>query len=736
MEKKVYGKISLYIFAKVMEKIKLKSSAQAIDEEMERLREARAEKIKKIKDKKTETVSDIGKDGKEVAGRDEAEKFLPVKKEESLKPQEFKLQEPGEIPVAEEPAKIEKPEENLDLEKMKQEVDDARRKYIEKDYEADKKAGWLFSILKIGKRNLGKFSEEVDNVKINYEDVLKKYKDAMIEVTVSGGGDFEKVIRYFQITESLNLRIGREDLKMEKHPSWEKWKGIAVGSIDRYRKICAMPGNKLSQWLGKYGYGGKWVGLGAGAVITSTLLAQAGLRSASLPVAVFIGIVSTVGYKKMLETFAESSRTKKDEKEVKTAQKEMEEGNFDMKDRVAKLNEILDKKIGALDERVQKEKAYKRWRTFGAIVLGGATVFGGRKLGELASEKIKVGLGKIQDSEWNQHLSDKIFGMDEQAKSWKDTLIKSHNFGDIHKMSEEASGFKKGAAGTASIHEAIAPNAEISKNIIDIEIEKGDSIEGNIIEKLHGQGIKGVKAENLAHNMALDYAKIHKISFEELNRIQPGDHLEFKIDSEHLENSEIINFERTSGIPAHDTTHIKGATQVAEIHNELHENIAADLENAKVDMAPIEDSGLKINTGIENNSAGVESAPPEINHSADIVMIDGISGTASELENIREIGFNIPKDYEAIQKINVLKFLEEMGKVEAINSSGGDNFVYPNLPHSGFFNRSYIEQGKLASVIKNAIARGIISARENITVSEALRKIKPEDIESLLKMKK
>lgn len=262
-------------------------------------------------------------------------------------------------------------------------VDKARRKYIEKDYKMDRK---LKNIMRFFGRMIktDKYEEEIMSYKEEYENAKKEYKDAIMELewdelmedaksqdnTAQEEREYVEIMaRSFYINEQLKWHSDRVDVAMENNPIFENFKKYSLMMVDKYRKVRNMPADKIAKITNS-----KLIGITSGVAIVGGAFKLAGL-GANMPWRMVSATVATVGYKQMLESFAEGLRAERNEREIKEA---IDEFGID----ADRFDKWLDEKNSDLHKSIQSEKYYRNWRTIWAAGAGAGTVFGGSWLGK------------------------------------------------------------------------------------------------------------------------------------------------------------------------------------------------------------------------------------------------------------------------------------------------------------------------------------------------------------------
>ncbi|EKE15599.1 MAG: hypothetical protein ACD_11C00121G0003, partial [uncultured bacterium] len=91
-------------------------------------------------------------------------------------------------------------------EELAAELADARREYVQKDYEMDKNSSKFKKVLGIDR--LGEYEEEIEEYEGRYQDALRKYKEFKLK---EGKESAEDLAKWIVLTESLD----RKNIKAE-----------------------------------------------------------------------------------------------------------------------------------------------------------------------------------------------------------------------------------------------------------------------------------------------------------------------------------------------------------------------------------------------------------------------------------------------------------------------------------------------------------------------------------------
>ncbi len=317
----------------------------------------------------------------------------------------------------------------------------ARKKYLEKDYQMDRRLGGI-------RRFFGKtfkmdgFEKELEFYKKDYEKARENYKKAILELEAVKDREDAEILAYeFQVYEQLRWRNDRLDIAMENNPEYEVFKKFILGAVDRYRKMRKWPGDKISELFGFKGLT-KGVGIVSGMLITGKMLKEFGMIG-NPAFKVFSVAVSAVGYKQFLEVMAEKKRMSQDEKEIKKVLRSYG-ATFESGKNIDELDRWLTQKNEELSERIQNEKYWRNWRT----IMAGGMALGTFVGADLLSKYFKGDnyhiqqqdhqLGNVQNETHGSVNDEKIKKlMDNYYR--KDEIIPNHNHGGDYEHIENTS---------------------------------------------------------------------------------------------------------------------------------------------------------------------------------------------------------------------------------------------------------------------------------------------------------
>jgi len=683
-----------------MEKIDLMKTAEKIradlndefDKDLEEVMEDSKKREVSSEDEEKEKEQEAKKEGTKKGDRYRDEYFEKMK---DYKPEKKGGKEANSEAKKEAEAR-EKPSWEK-LEALRKELEKAREEYIRNDYEMDKKSNKFAKMFGF-RAGLGNFKEEIEEYKNNYEEALKKYKDAVIDSEhVEDEEDVEIVARWLVARECLNLRSGREDVRMSENPKYEKFKKFFLGAVNKYRKLCALPGKIVSKEISRL-TGSKWAGLGlglsAGAGVMGVAFSHAGV--ATIPLQVFSGLVSTVGYKQILEAGAEKRRVKKEEKEIEKVRKateELESINFE------RIKGLLDGKISEMDSQMQNEKQRRQWRTLMAIVAGTATAFGGHWLGHHAAEYLK---GHFHGGapEVSHGGSEGTIPSHEAASGAHKEAIKEQVKQALHNpkfdtLGETAPGAE--AAGGLELNTEAVSGVEIAKS--------GDSIwkmaEHQLENRGYFKGLTGTPEEILAKKTYLIDAIKDKIAE------NPKDF--GLVDADKIQVGQKIDF----------SSIFENKNDIGNIIDKAESLGRSDIENIARNLAG--ESSLHgtetVNAETPVAETSMETPAPEA--TSEIEMQNQL---LAEMKIARTLGLN-SHEYSAINDTSVSKLLSEMDKFQEL---GAKKYI-PDLPHDGIYgNPERYKHLRLAEFIKSQLNN--VPEGDRLSIKEFLMKV---DLESL-----
>lgn len=287
--------------------------------------------------------------------------------------------------IVEEAEKPKESAENEKLLKLEKQLDEARKAFIGKDIEAEKKSSKFWKLFRVG--SLGEYSEEHKGAREEYYAALKAYKDEYLNVHGLNEKSVAEMITFFNIKEHYNLESARLDTS-NRDAGWPKkiWNGY-MGMINRYRKVGEKDKSKFKKYSKKIAAGMFVAVVATGAAASGGALAGAAgtIVGAALIRGFTIG-VSSAGFKAMYEGLAQSSKRRESEREMAYISRSFKEPN------VGEIyyNQVLknlDEKINSIDKIMQEQKQWKRFRTFAAVGTAVVISQAGRYFGRWASEK-------------------------------------------------------------------------------------------------------------------------------------------------------------------------------------------------------------------------------------------------------------------------------------------------------------------------------------------------------------
>jgi hypothetical protein len=345
-----------------------KSELEIAQEEF--LKSQEAEKLERLTDEELADQMERNKENLADQSKTEAiepDKIIPLDKNDGkktitdIKPEY--IREVGSFPIITENSA--EPNNEQKIEFLQKLLEQQRREYVVRDYNMDKNSSALKKFLGIGKRSqLKEFNREYEDAKLRYEDTLKAFIREKSRGGMISSEKAKSLTNFIVKGERARLEETRTEIRIENSPRFERLKRGSQKIIDRYRK--------LPLWA-KFGISGGLIASGVGAA------AIGGYR-------VFCGVASTVGYKQMFEGIANKLQDKKDIKTVKETVKNSKIEGMGAVQRELLLKN-LDAAIQNIDKKAQKQKMWKRMRTFMAVGAGVGTAIVGRTVGQYIGEK-------------------------------------------------------------------------------------------------------------------------------------------------------------------------------------------------------------------------------------------------------------------------------------------------------------------------------------------------------------
>jgi hypothetical protein len=252
---------------------------------------------------------------------------------------------------------------NEKLAELRQKLEDARKEYLEMDYEVDKESSRLRKFFGLKRIDLGMFEKRFKESRKNYEIALNNYLSGMAENKINE----KEITEYLLIKETAQRREAREQVKIEKSPNVQLLKKGWKGIVDRYRALPTWKRVAYGTALGAVAGFGAGAGLGIAIGGTTGTIIYGGYRA-------FCAAVSITGFKAKYEAKAEERQLKKNKERTEAIIRESKiEGQESVQMNLLLRN--LDKIVAKTDKKAQREKQQQRWRTFRA--LGMTALFAG-----------------------------------------------------------------------------------------------------------------------------------------------------------------------------------------------------------------------------------------------------------------------------------------------------------------------------------------------------------------------
>jgi len=414
-------------------------------------------------------------------------------------------------------------------------LEEARKAFIEKDEEAEKKKlsfkNVLWKTLKIG--SLGEYEKEHEDAKNKYYAALKNYKDEMLAFgRIRTEEDVKKFVDFLNVSEDLSRKSARIDVKAKDSKWWSKAGRGYMRIVEWYKNIGKDDKSKLVRFLKKASVG---LAIGGGVAFAGGAFAgAAGSFGAAALWRLFSVSVSATGFKGMFEGIAENKRKKDSSKEVESIVKNSKlEGSGEMQADLVSQN--LDKMIEEIDRKMQKDKKYARWRSGAAILTAGTISYLGQLFGREMAGNIKNYFHNMPMT-MDQHVPASIGGNSHigAGSSYEDYQMdgKTKIPGWYEQMHPEA----KPIPGAEDVFKA--------EQFVDLKpIGSGGSIEGSIIEHLKQNpdliekynqlnGGRKFDAGQIAHRMFTEYGVENK----PFDLVHEGAQVNLSADGLHIES--------------------------------------------------------------------------------------------------------------------------------------------------------------------------------------------------------
>lgn len=376
--------------------------------------------------------------------------------------------------------------------------------------------------------------QDISYLQAIYENKLFDYKSALVEnIRDRGiqGGELNKemaeAMKFFNLDESANLYDVKTEARIEanakENSAWGKIKETGGKIVSWYIKQPAWKKLAFAGIILGGTAASSALGLGT-AVAGAFTLANFGRR-------ILTGAASAVGAEAVSEKIAEKLRDKKSRKEMEDQFKMFEKMSDEEK--IGKLDSFLKEKLFKVNEKFEKRNLGSFLRKSGSILFGGMVGSGAfGKMISFASEK--TGLGEFlkehfaNDSDLYKYsppekggagpVGGVVDGTDTNVDTDRPRGASPVGESNIENQNPDADG----PQGT-NVPEEELQKAAGGENAV-LEVQKGSSLEGSIIQHLKGHpelidkynelsGGRKFNAGQIAHRMALEYAEKNSESF-------------------------------------------------------------------------------------------------------------------------------------------------------------------------------------------------------------------------------
>jgi hypothetical protein len=424
------------------------------------------------------------------------------------------------------------------IEELKQAVEKIRKEYLEADYKrkgAFKRLGNFFGkVFKEKEEKNLENDQEIAWYRAYYDDALMNYKNALLEdAKLKGASDEEllDIAKIFQVEANINIADINHQVKVENQEG--RFSGFikehSMELVQRYKKLSLAKKIAIGAAFGGAALGAGYIGAAAVGAVGSAVAA----RRAFL--ALVTGTTTSLAFeamgKKKTEENIEKGMSSLEEKMMKLT----EEEKFKL------INEIIGNDIKDEDNNINKIKN-KNLRHLAYGVAAGAATMLLPKITRAFSEKTGAG-------EW---AKEHIFGK----------TVQQEIPGAGKTVPESIADAEKPAAGR--IPENNIPEKTIEKAETVLEVQKGSSLEGSIIQHLKGHpeliekynelnGGRSFNAGQIAHRMALDYADKYPESFPQGPPSLVHEGTGIRMNLETMEIEDIQSEEKIGYLPENDT---------------------------------------------------------------------------------------------------------------------------------------------------------------------------------------
>ena len=286
------------------------------------------------------------------AGEEEINYIFNLKKEDR---DDFMMSDDDELKIRIEKLREQKTKEvqerkdvlaNERIIPLADELKKAREEYVKMEDDINIKISKLKNFFKnfINVDQSYQIEEELVAYKSRYEEALKKYTDAIVDMEgIDDAEEREIMLRYAEFGEKLQLKISREDLRAEKNPLMAKFKEVFKSGGDKFLDKYAQILSKPREWItGKTD--SKILGLGGGMITVGGAMSFAANFVPGLNVATRgLGIaLATKGFSQRAEKKAEMEKEKIFEAKVEELERMV--ANIDGAN--SNLDEVLKNELG------------------------------------------------------------------------------------------------------------------------------------------------------------------------------------------------------------------------------------------------------------------------------------------------------------------------------------------------------------------------------------------------------
>lgn len=424
------------------------------------------------------------------------------------------------------------------IEELKQAVEKRRKEYLEADYKrkgAFKRLGNFFGkVFKEKEEKNLENDQEIAWYRAYYDDALMNYKNALLEDAKSRGASDKELLdiaKTFQLEANINIADVNHQVKIENQEG--RFSGFikehSMDLVQRYKKLSLAKKIAIGAAFGGAALGAGYLGAAAvGAVGSAVAVRRA-----------FLALVTGTTTSLTLEAMGKKKTEENIEKGMSSLEEKMmrltEEEKFNL------INEIIGNDIKDEDNNINKIKN-KNLRHLAYGVAAGAATMLLPKITRAFSEKTGAG-------EW---AKEHIFGK----------TIQQEVPGAGKTVPEAIADAEKPEAG--QVPENNIPEKTIEKAETVLEVQKGSSLEGSIIQHIKGHpefiekynelnGGRSFNAGQIAHRMALDYADKYPESFPQGPPSLVHEGTEIKINPETMEIEDIQSEEKLGYLPENDT---------------------------------------------------------------------------------------------------------------------------------------------------------------------------------------